>query len=49
MFTCHEHITHIFQEIDVQVRLLPPQGVPGRATILEPVAAPEPLESMKSR
>ncbi len=43
MFTCHEHITHIFQEIDVQVRLLPPQGVPGRATILEPVAAPEPM------
>jgi uncharacterized protein YhaN len=36
MFTCHEHISKIFQEIDVQVRLLPPQGTPGRATILEP-------------
>jgi len=37
MFTCHEHISKIFQEIDVQVRLLPAQGTPGRATILEPV------------
>ena len=37
MFTCHEHITKIFQEIDVEVRLLPSQGTPGRATILEPV------------
>jgi len=37
MFTCHEHISKIFQEIDVQVRLLPSQGTPGRATILEPV------------
>ncbi len=37
MFTCHEHISQIFQEIDVQVRLLPAQGAPGRATILEPV------------
>jgi len=37
MFTCHEHISKIFQEIDVQVRLLPPQGTPGRATILEPI------------
>jgi len=36
MFTCHEHISKIFQEIDVQVRLLPSQGTPGRATILEP-------------
>lgn len=37
MFTCHEHISKIFQEIDVQVRLLPSQGTPGRATILEPI------------
>ncbi len=37
MFTCHEHISKIFQEIDVQVRLLPAQGTPGRATILEPI------------
>jgi len=37
MFTCHEHITKIFQEIDVEVRLLPAQGQPGRATILERV------------
>ena len=36
MFTCHEHIVEIFHEIDVEVRLMPPQGEPGRATILEP-------------
>ncbi|QDT13330.1 AAA family ATPase [Planctomycetes bacterium K23_9] len=36
MFTCHEHIVRIFQDIDVQVRLMPPQGEPGRAEILEP-------------
>ncbi|MGV3483015.1 MAG: AAA family ATPase [Planctomycetaceae bacterium] len=42
MFTCHEHISKIFQEIDVQVRLLPPQGAPGRAMVLEPVKAVEP-------
>lgn len=37
MFTCHEHITKIFQEIDVEVRLLPAQGTPGRATVMAPV------------
>ena len=36
MFTCHEHIVEIFHEIDVEVRLMPPQGEPGRATVLEP-------------
>ena len=36
MFTCHEHIVQIFHDIDVQVRLMPPQGEPGRAEILEP-------------
>lgn len=36
MFTCHEHIVEIFQEIEVEVRLMPPQGEPGRATVLEP-------------
>ena len=36
MFTCHEHIVQIFHDIDVQVRLMPPQGEPGRADILEP-------------
>ncbi|MGI9471851.1 MAG: AAA family ATPase [Rubripirellula sp.] len=36
MFTCHEHIVDIFHDIDVQVRLMPAQGKPGRATILEP-------------
>lgn len=35
MFTCHEHIVDIFHDIDVQVRLMPAQGQPGRATILE--------------
>lgn len=34
MFTCHKHIADIFQEIDVQVRQLPSQGVPGRATVM---------------
>ncbi|TWU44041.1 Chromosome partition protein Smc [Novipirellula aureliae] len=36
MFTCHEHIVEIFHEIDVEVRLMPPQGHPGRAEILQP-------------
>jgi uncharacterized protein YhaN len=45
MFTCHKHIAEIFQEIDVQVRRLPSQGTPGRATIMQteivaPVVAP---------
>lgn len=35
MFTCHKHIADIFQEIDVQVRQLPSQGVPGRATVMQ--------------
>lgn len=49
MFTCHKHIADIFQEIDVQVRQLPSQGVPGRATVMRReaapvvIAAPEPL------
>ncbi len=44
MFTCHKHIADIFQEIDVQVRCLPPQGVAGRATIMAPpVAMPAPI------
>lgn len=34
MFTCHKHIAEIFQEIDVQVRCLPAQSTPGRATIM---------------
>ena len=36
MFTCHEHIVDIFQDIDVEVRMMPEQGVPGRAEILLP-------------
>jgi outer membrane biosynthesis protein TonB len=36
MFTCHEHIVDIFHEIDVEVRMLPAQGEPGRATVLLP-------------
>ena len=36
MFTCHEHIVDIFQSIDVEVRQLPAQGTPGRATVLLP-------------
>ncbi|OYP37276.1 ATP-binding protein [Rhodopirellula sp. MGV] len=36
MFTCHAHIVDIFHSIGVEVRQLPAQGQPGRATILEP-------------
>lgn len=36
MFTCHQHIVDIFHDIEVQVRMMPAQGTPGRATILEP-------------
>jgi uncharacterized protein YhaN len=36
MFTCHEHIVDIFHDIDVEVRLMPAQGEPGRATVLIP-------------
>lgn len=36
MFTCHEHIADIFHEIGSEVRLLPEQGAPGAATIMEP-------------
>lgn len=42
MFTCHQHIADIFQQIDVQVRQLPRQGSPGRATVLP---LPEPVRS----
>lgn len=36
MFTCHQHIVDIFHEIDVEVRMMPAQGKPGRASILPP-------------
>ncbi len=36
MFTCHEHIMKMFHEIQVQVRVLPPQGEPGEARIYAP-------------
>ena len=36
MFTCHEHIVDIFHDIDVEVRMMPAQGEPGRATVLLP-------------
>ncbi len=36
MFTCHDHIVDIFHDIDVEVRMLPAQGEPGRATVLLP-------------
>ncbi len=49
MFTCHEHIMRIFDNIDVQVRVLPHQGQPGEAEIYFPdqpeprhIPAPEP-------
>ncbi len=40
MFTCHEHIMRIFHNIDVQVRVLPPQGQSGDAKIYQPHDAP---------
>ena len=36
MFTCHHHIVEIFHDIGVEVREMPSQGVPGRATVLLP-------------
>ena len=36
MFTCHDHIVDIFHEIGVEVREMPAQGEPGRATVLLP-------------
>jgi uncharacterized protein YhaN len=36
MFTCHQHIVDIFHQIDVEVRRMPAQGVPGRAYVIEP-------------
>ena len=42
MFTCHRHIAETFQEIDVQVRQLPRQGAPGRATVLGRLVEPKP-------
>ena len=36
MFTCHDHIVDIFHSIGVEVRQLPAQGVPGRASVLLP-------------
>jgi hypothetical protein len=42
MFTCHEHIMRIFHNIDVQVRVLPPQGQSGDAKIYQPHDIPVP-------
>ncbi len=39
MFTCHDHIVEIFQEIGIEVRELPAQGQPGRAEVLPTDAA----------
>lgn len=36
MFTCHEHIMRIFNQIGVEVRILPNQGAPGIAEIFYP-------------
>lgn len=47
MFTCHQHIVDIFHEVEAEVRMMPPQGEPGRATVLlpaEPVAEEEYFE-----
>ncbi len=45
MFTCHEHIMRIFCDIGVQIRLLPPQGLPGEAKVYVPelIAEPTPV------
>jgi uncharacterized protein YhaN len=44
MFTCHDHITEIFDRVGVQIRLLPAQGRPGEAKVWRPAIelAPEP-------
>jgi uncharacterized protein YhaN len=42
MFTCHEHIMKMFHSIDVQVRVLPEQGVPGEARVYDPGFTPAP-------
>jgi uncharacterized protein YhaN len=43
MFTCHEHIMKMFHNIDVQVRVLPPQGQRGEARIYQPHDTPIPV------
>src|SRR6056297_4317801 len=48
MFTCHHHIVKIFQEIDVEVRQMPTQGEPGRATLLLPEPIEEPVAEVPS-
>ena len=45
MFTCHQHIVDIFEDIEVQVRMMPAQGTPGRATIIEPEPEQEDAEA----
>jgi uncharacterized protein YhaN len=40
MFTCHEHIMKIFNNIGVQVRVLPAQGQSGEAQIYQPQDVP---------
>jgi uncharacterized protein YhaN len=40
MFTCHDHIVDIFHDIDVEVRMMPPQGSPGRAELMPPEEEP---------
>ncbi len=42
MFTCHEHIMRIFDDIGVQVRVLPHQGQAGEAEIFYPESLVEP-------
>ena len=44
MFTCHQHIVDIFHDIEAEVRLMPMQGRPGRATVLLP---PEPNQHVE--
>ncbi|WP_417737451.1 ATP-binding protein [Rosistilla oblonga] len=46
MFTCHEHIVEIFHEVAAEVRLLPPQGTPGVATVLLPEPPEEIVEEV---
>ena len=36
MFTCHQHIVEMFQEIGVEIRVMPPHGTPGNAIVLHP-------------
>ena len=50
MFTCHQHVVEMFQEIGVETRLMPLHGQPGQAAILPGVdrSAKTPTEEVEN-